>query len=845
MKSRILTLLLLPGIFLVGACSATSQEPAEPVNDIPPAQAPEQDTPASQFEMAEIENEEGGPVTITGEVAYTNPFFTAGVAEPLVILEDQAGFVDRDRGYIMPPESQTIGQITSDFFTSPFSYSISLPIEPKGGWRDVDNDGEQDEGVLVFAPAYWTNTFGDPFLEKRDLGGGGWSGAYVSTRLSEDAATELEYVGGKIIIFAPDSQQGFPSAFGEDGMLFSEDDPIVGIPQGYTMVDLDADPFVFDRSAEVVMDLLEPEGAALDDFSDLSYLEAFDEMLAMMREEYSFTEYKDIDWDAMEDEFRPRFAEAANSNDGDAYSFALRDFLWSIPDAHIGFSFTDPLVNQFFAETDGGLGIAIRQVDDGRVIVNYLTPGGPAADAGIEIGAEITDINGKTIADAVAANVPWSSPFSTEHNLKLQQLRYAVRFPVGTEVEVSYQNPGNPIQTTTLVTINERESFDFSSFNADLSGTELPVEFEVLESGYGYVAIYSFFDNQILTVQLWERMIQTMKDNGIEGLIIDIRNNGGGFGFLADQMAAYFFEEELELGNTALWDESIGDFYVDPNTPDVFYPPPVDLRFDGKLAVLVGPSCSSACEFFANDLTIQDRAIVVGQYPTGGLAGSVKDFDMPDEITVRFSIGRPLDLEGNIIIEGIGVVPNVIVPVTEETLFSDGDPVLEAAVEALDKPRGAGVLPDGPPVVNTNFDLISELNSGTPFLDELARETYSEEESSKPGTLQYTVVMNRSRDTVAGYFWCTTTDEILEENWSQIEVTFELDGEIIPSEDFNLEKVSSQVGPCYALSAIFSDWPVGEHSFIVDGTFTTALNDGVGEYSAGTYRSEFTVYVEN
>ncbi|HEY4717960.1 MAG TPA: hypothetical protein VIH14_03010, partial [Anaerolineales bacterium] len=298
MKTRQIVMFSLLAITLAACAGAASETPT-------PTAASGQEM-GGPFEPAQIRNDEGGPVTITGEVAYTNPFFTATVAEPLVILEDQAGFVDRDRGYLMPPESQTMGQITSDFFTSPFTYSISLPIEPEGGWRDVDNDSETDEGVLVFAPAYWTNTFGDPFLEERDLAGGGWSTAYASTKLSEDAETEREYIGGKIIVYAANDQQGFPSGFGADEKLFTEDDPIVGIPQGYTMVDMDTDPFTFDRSREVVMDLIEPEGAALDDFSALSYLEAFDAMLTMMREEYAFTELKDIDWDAMESEFRPR-----------------------------------------------------------------------------------------------------------------------------------------------------------------------------------------------------------------------------------------------------------------------------------------------------------------------------------------------------------------------------------------------------------------------------------------------------------------------------------------------------------------------------------------------------------
>lgn len=834
MKSRTLfTMMLLAAV--LAACGGGEAADATPTAEMADG----------QFEAAAIENDEGGTVNITGEVTYTYPFFTDGVAEPLVILEDQAGFVDRDRGYLMPPESQTIGQITSDFFTSPFSYSISLPIEPQGGFRDVDNDGEEDAGVQVFAAAYWTNTFGDAFLEERDLAGGGWSTAYASTAVSELPETEGEYVGGKILVYAPDNEQGFPSGFGDDGLLFTEDDPIVGLPAGYTVVDLDSDPFTFDRSRHVTMDLIEPEGLTLNDFSEMSYAEAFEAMWAMMSQEYSFTELKGIDWDGLYDEFAPRFQSADDDGDSSAYMLALRDFLWSIPDGHIGFSWDQTLNDAFNEEISGGIGMAIRDTSDGRVIVNYLTPEGPAEAAGIQLGAEILEMDGEPIDDVVDASVPWSSPFSTEHTLRLQQLRYAVRFVLGESVEVTYQNPGGSARTATLETVNEFDSFSYSSFLAGVTGLELPVEFEIMDNGYGYVSIYSFLDNQLLTIQLWERMIQTMKANDVSGLVIDMRNNGGGYGFTADQMAAYFFDERLELGNTALWDDSLEDFYVNPDVVGVFYPPAEDLRFEGKVAVLVGPNCSSACEFFAWDMTLEDRAIIVGQYPTGGLAGSVKDFQMPDGVTVRFPIGRPFDNDGNIIIEGTGVVPDVVVPVNEETLFSTGDPVLEAAVLALDKPRGAGVTPESPPTVSANFDLIAELNGGTQLMQDLGREAYSDEEITNPGTLTYTVVLSESEDLIAGYFWCTTTQEILEDNWERMEFAFELNGEPLAVEDMQLELVSSANGPCYVLSVLIGDWAYGEHSFVVDVNYTSALNDGFGDYPAGHYVSEFSIYVEN
>ncbi|MBL8132881.1 MAG: peptidase S41 [Anaerolineae bacterium] len=631
---------------------------------------------------AEIVNDEGGPVSITGAVTYTNGFFTLGVAEPLVILEDQAGFVDRDRGFLMPEASQVIGKITSDFYTSPFTYSIDLPIEPAASLRDVDQDGGEDTGVMIYAIAYWTNTWGDPYLEERDLYGGGWSGAYASTRVDPNPSAKAEIIGGTYLIYAPDDAQGFPSGFGEDGLLFTPDDPIVIVPQGYTIVSLDTDPFTFDRSRRPVIDLIEGEGAEQEDFSALSYTEAFDALIELFRETYAYTEYKGIDWDAKREEFRPLFEQAEADDDSFAYQHALRDFIWSIPDGHLSAPTDD---TEFITATGGGLGMAAREIDDGRVIVNFLLEEGPAALAGIELRAELIELNGQPIDDVISATRPWSLPFSADHTLRLQQLRYMLRSEVGTDVEVTYQNPGDSEPTTvTLTSVPERISFAFSSFNAGLTGAEPPVEFRLMENGYGYVKIYSFADNDLLSIQLWERMIQYLNGAGVPGLIIDMRQNGGGSGFLADQMAAYFFNEPLLLGNAASYDESLGEFYADPDLEGQYYLPPEELRYNGAVAILVGPNCNSACEYFTYDMTLQDRAAVVGQYPTAGLGGGQTTYLMPDDIQLQYSVSRALGPDGEIIIEGTGVAPTVVIPVNEETLFAEGDPILDGAVAHLD-----------------------------------------------------------------------------------------------------------------------------------------------------------------
>jgi C-terminal processing protease CtpA/Prc len=669
--NRLLAVLLLLALVLTPAGSMLAQDTAPP--------------------PAVIENDESGPAIVRGIMNYTNPILAMWVAQPLIVLEDQAGFVDRNKGYIFPKESQVLGQITGDFFNPPFEWTLSLPIEPQGALRDVDNNGREDTGVMIFAIAYWTNAFGDPFLEVRDQSGGGWSTAYASTRIAEDFSAEGEIVGGKLIVWAPDDQQGFPSDFGEDGKLFTEDDPIVILPAGYTVVDMDTDPFTFSRERYPEMELIEPANSALEDFSDLSYTEAFDAMLDLFRRKYAFTELKGIDWDAKSAEFRPLVEAAEADGDSLAYRRALRSFIWSIPDGHL----SAPFIQQDFIEgTRGGVGIAIRDVEDGRTLVNFVTPDSPADRAGIELGAAILTWNGQPISDYVDTIAPFSSPFSADHVRRLQQLRYATRVPPGEEVEVTFKNPGDvEVQSVVLIAEQESESFRVSSFNVGRTGAELPVEFHLLDNGLGYVRIYSFSENELLTVQLWERMITTLNQGEIPGLIIDLRQNGGGSGFLANQMAAYFFDEELKLGNTGYYDEALGDFYFDPDRVRQFYlPPDESLRYDGPIAVLTGPNCASACEFFAYSMSLNNRADIVAHYPTAGLGGSQNIFVMPDFVTMQISVGRPVDTEGNIIIENVGVPPTIRVPVTEESLFAEGDPLLETAIAAVTR---AATLPYG------------------------------------------------------------------------------------------------------------------------------------------------------
>ena len=753
--------------------------------------------PKSQPEVVDVV-EENGPTTVTGQVTYTNAFFTDGVAQPVIILEDQSGFVKRDRKFEIPIKSQVIGEITSDFFTSPFTYSLSLPAAPNGTLNDVDHDGVEEQGVMIFAVAYWTNTWGDPYLERRDQFGGGWSSAYASTKVTDDRDAYLEVYGGKYLVFAPDDTQQFPSDFGVDKKLFTDDDSIMDLPAGWSVIDLDQTPFAIDRSEDPLIDLLEPESAALDDYSALSYTEAYEKMVEKFKNEYAFTELKDVNWDAKAEEFRPRFAEAQKNKDQHAYALALRDFLWSIPDTHVGFD-QSLLNDDFQTEVAGGLGFGMRETDDDKIIANFVLDGGPAAEAGMEWAAEIISLDGKPVSDIVDATVPWSSPFSSPIIKRLQQLRYATRFPLDKgKVEVKFMNPNGSEQTAILDVVNEYGSFSSASFYAGQPETSLPVEFTVLPSGYGYIKISSFLDNDVLSIQVWERAIKYFNDNSVPGVIIDMRVNGGGSGWLANQMAAYFFNEEIIVGNTARYNKGSGEFYMDPGDQAIMIPPAPERQYSGPVVVLVGPACASACEFFSYDMTINGRATIVGQYPTDGAGGSVEQFLMPEGLSVQMTIGRAVDAEGNIHLEGKGVVPDVRVPVTAETLqkMANGeDVVLAAAEEVVSAPQGTGVTPSGPPEIASPDAAASAFSSGTSFLEDLAREKYDSADYA-PGTRTYTIPLPETDTVIWAYYWCAATTDILNQNFENIDLKFILDGDEVSVDKFKNDDLENSGQQC-------------------------------------------------
>ena len=783
------------------------------------------------------------PVLLTGDFSYTNEFIIETYyVEHAVALVDMHGFVIRDETWEIPLESQTLGAVQIDSYNNRGSYSLQLPARPQGMFNDVNNDQEQDKGVQIFAVAYWPNLSGSPFSESDDRSQG-WPGYLASVVV--DTANDQEVIGGRLVIWSPDDAQGFPTGFGSDGLLFTADDPMGTIQAGYSIIDLEKDPFAVVREEEPRVRLHEPQDVALKDYSAFSYSLAFEKMFAVVSENYAFNdiEGKAPDWATLYATLAPRIKDAEMNNDPLAFYLALQDFTFAFQDGHVNLDGGD-LASQILAERiAGGYGFAIRELDDGGVIVVFVTEDGPADRAGIQVGAELLQFNSGGVKGVIGEVQPHSAPHSTDFSRRYQQARYLLRGSLGERAVFGYLNPGEAVvNEVELLTEAEYDSFSYTSLYHGYDRTALPVQFYITEDGIGYVSINSNFDDLNLMIRLFERTLDTFDQNDVNGIIIDMRQNFGG-AWLG--LAGFMTDQEILLGQLEYYDPESG-IYEPEGMRERIRPFENQYRFD-KMALLVDQACFSACEVEAYGFSQLPGMMVVGQYPTAGVEGVTTrgHFMLPEGIKLEIPAGRFTLPDGSLFLEGMGVQPALRVPVDQETVLAGYDVVLQAAVDEILRPVPTGITPEASPQIAGKEDAELALQGGVLTLEERARENYEGANLYDAGnSFIYTIPLRRSEPSLWINGWCADNQEILEENMKNIRLKFNLNGGMIPLDEMAVFDGSMGGRYCRRYYVLLDEWPAGDHHLVLTVSFDASLNDGTTDYHTGTIKYEYDVYVK-
>jgi carboxyl-terminal processing protease len=283
-----------------------------------------------------------------------------------------------------------------------------------------------------------------------------------------------------------------------------------------------------------------------------------------------------------------------------------------------------------------GIGAYVDTDGDYLTIVSPIE-GSPAEAAGLLPGDKVIAIDGEDMT-----GVP------------PEEARLKVLGPDGTQVTLTVAREGEP------------EPLEFTITRAQIEIRS--AEGKMLEDNLGYVDINTF--GELTTQELRATLDDLLKQNP-RGLIIDLRNNPGGYLSTSVEVASEFIDEGVILY------EEYGDGRRDEHKALGN-----GQATDIPLVVLINEGSASASEILAGALQDYERATLVGVKSFG--KGSVQNW-VPlsnNQGAARVTIARWLTPDERLI-DHIGLMPDVVVEMTPEDFESQDDPQLDAAVQTL------------------------------------------------------------------------------------------------------------------------------------------------------------------
>ncbi|GAB6012359.1 S41 family peptidase [Viscerimonas tarda] len=200
------------------------------------------------------------------------------------------------------------------------------------------------------------------------------------------------------------------------------------------------------------------------------------------------------------------------------------------------------------------------------------------------------------------------------------------------------------------------------------------LKYKVLEDNIGYVYYESFSDG------VGEGNLDQVLDRlaVCNGIIFDVRNNGGGVLTNAERIASRFFNEKTLIGYIT---HKTGKGHNDFSEPyERYIEPSGRLRYQKKVAILTNRRSFSATNDFVNAMKYAPNAVIIGD-KTGGGSGLPFSSELPNGWSVRFSASPMTNAEGEHI--EFGIDPDIKVSMLTSDKNKRRDSIIEAARKYL------------------------------------------------------------------------------------------------------------------------------------------------------------------
>ena len=304
-----------------------------------------------------------------------------------------------------------------------------------------------------------------------------------------------------------------------------------------------------------------------------------------------------------------------------------------------------------------GIGILVGSIDN-TVTITEVTEGGPAHSAGIKAADQIIAINDILV-----------------EGKSQDEVNQIMRGAPGTDIKITVQRPG---EKGTISKSVSRDKFDIPN---------VPV-FEILDGDIAYVSLTTFTQDAGKNIQDALKKLKDQNEGKIEGIILDLRNNGGGLLREAIAVSNIFVDQGKQIVTTK---GKVRDRDKAYNT----LKKPFDL--ETPVTILINKSSASASEIVSGVIQDYDRGVLLGQRSYGkGLVQNTQEVGYNSRVklttskyyipsgrciqSVEYENGEPVDIpddkrskfkttNGRTVLDGGGVTPDIKLIVNDASPF--------------------------------------------------------------------------------------------------------------------------------------------------------------------------------
>lgn len=306
--------------------------------------------------------------------------------------------------------------------------------------------------------------------------------------------------------------------------------------------------------------------------------------------------------------------------------------------------YTEDEYNRLMETTEGiycGIGVSVSQnIETGIITLVKPFKNAPGFEAGILPGDILYKVNGEEVTG--------------------QDLTTVVAKIKGEE------------GTTVDLTVVRENETDYIDITVERRQVEIPtIEYEMLENNIGYILISEF---DTVTQQQFFDAFTDLNNKGMQGLVVDLRDNPGGILDVVNSI----LDNILPEGLIVYTEDKAG--HKEEYTSDAEH------YFDKPLAVLINGNSASASEIFAGAVKDYGIGTLVGT-TTYGKGIVQRLIELGDGTAMKLTISKYFTPNGNNI-HGIGIEPDIEVELSDEArkkavIEHSEDNQLQTAIEAV------------------------------------------------------------------------------------------------------------------------------------------------------------------